>query len=96
VRKELIFDQLQDFTLICSGLLGHFRTGSDHGARGMNPKQKFTKSQKMAVVCTGEREMATEVKGSLEFGLSSLFIATGVNWALMFHNASPEYTCCIG
>jgi hypothetical protein len=96
VRKELILDQIQDFALIYGGLLEHFRTGSDHGARGRNTKRRFTESQKMAAVCTMEREMAVEVKGSLGFGLSPLFIVARANWALMFHNMSLEYTGCIG
>jgi hypothetical protein len=40
--------------------------------------------------------MVEEVNGSLGFGLIPLFIVAGANWALTFHNASPEYTCCIG
>jgi hypothetical protein len=51
VRKELILDQLQDFALIYSGLLEHFRTGSNHGARGRNPKWRFSESQEMVAVC---------------------------------------------
>jgi hypothetical protein len=96
VRKELILDRLPDFTLICSGLLEHFWTGSGHGVRGRNLKQRFTESEEMVVVCASEREMAVEVKGSLGFGQSPLFIVAGSNWGLMFHNASPEYRGCIG
>jgi hypothetical protein len=43
-----------------------------------------------------EREMAAEVKGSLGFGLSPLFIGAGVNWTLMFHSTLLEITGCIG
>jgi hypothetical protein len=50
----------------------------------------------MAAVCAMEREMAVEVKGSLGFGLTPLFIAALVNWALTFHGALPEITYCIG
>jgi hypothetical protein len=96
VRKELILDQLQDFTIICSGLLKHFWNGSGHGARGRNPKRRFTESQEMVAVCTSKREMVVEVKHSLGFGLSPLFIVVGANLALTFHSASPEYTGCIG
>jgi hypothetical protein len=96
VRKDLILDQLQDFALICRGLLEHFWMGSGHGARGRNPKCRFTKSQEVVVVCMSKRETTTEVKGSLGFGLSPLFIVVGVNWALTFHSVSPEYTGCIG
>jgi hypothetical protein len=96
VRKELILDQLQDYALIYSGLLEQFQMGSSHCAKGRNPKRRFTKSQEMMVVCMREREIVVEVKGSLGFGLSPLFIEAGANWELMFHCVSLEYTGCIG
>jgi hypothetical protein len=61
-RKEVILDQLEDFTLICSGFLEHFWMGSGHGARGGNPKPRFTESQEMVAVSMRRREMAMEVK----------------------------------
>jgi hypothetical protein len=85
----MIMDQLQDFTLICSGFLEHFWMGSGHGARGRNPKRRCTKLQEMAVICARRREMVVEIKGGLWFDLSPLFIAVGVIWALMVCNASP-------
>jgi hypothetical protein len=74
VRKEMIPDQLQDFALISSRFLEHFRTGSGHGARGKNPKQRFTESQEMALVCMRRIEMAVEGKGALGFGLNHHFM----------------------
>jgi hypothetical protein len=53
--------------------------GSGHGARGRNPKQRFTELQEMEAVCTRRREMAAEVKRGLGFGLSPLFIMAEAN-----------------
>jgi hypothetical protein len=68
--KEMILDQLPDFSLIYSGFLEHFWMGSDHGARGKNPKWRFTGLQEMELVCVRQTEMVMEVKGALGFGLS--------------------------
>jgi hypothetical protein len=67
---------------------------SDHGARGKNPKQRFTKSQEMALVCTRRIEMAAEVKGALGFGLSHRYVAARAIWACMVHSTSPEIIEC--
>jgi hypothetical protein len=54
--------------------------------RGKNPKQRFTESQEMALICTRWTEMAAEVKGALGFSLSHRFIAARVIWAVVtFH-----------
>jgi hypothetical protein len=66
--------------------------GSGHGVRGMNPKQRFTKSQEMTLVCV-RIEMA-EVKGALGFGLSHHYIAAGAIWVVMVHSTSPEIIEC--
>jgi hypothetical protein len=71
----MILDQLQDFTLIYNGFLEHFQKGSGLGARGRNPKRRFTELQEMVVVCMRRREMAAGVNGALGFGLSPHFIA---------------------
>jgi hypothetical protein len=94
VRKEMIPDQLLDFILICSEFLEHFWMRNSHGARGKNPKQRFIKSQEMALVCVKRTKMAVEVKGALEFGLSHRYIVAGVIWAVTVHNTSPEITEC--
>jgi hypothetical protein len=41
--------------------------GSNHGARGKNPKRRFTESQEMALVCARRTEMAAKVKRALGF-----------------------------
>jgi hypothetical protein len=48
-------------------ILEHFRTGSNHGVRGKNPKRRFTESQEMGLVCARRTEMVAEVKGALGF-----------------------------
>jgi hypothetical protein len=90
----MILDQLPDFALICSGFLEHFRTGRDHGARGKNPKQRFTESQEMGLVCATRKEIAMDVKGALGFGPSHHYVAAGAIWACTVHNMSPEITEC--
>jgi hypothetical protein len=50
--------------------------GSSHGARGKNPKQRFTELQEMALVSVRKTEMAAKVKGALGFHKKSpLYIA---------------------
>jgi hypothetical protein len=51
------------------------------GVRGKNPKRWFTKSQEMALVCARRTETAVEVKGTLEFDLTPVFIIAGAIWA---------------
>jgi hypothetical protein len=75
-------------------IYGIFQAQKDHGARGRNLKHRFTESQEMAVVCARRREMASEVKGALGFGLTPLFIAAGAIWVVTIHSASPEITRC--
>jgi hypothetical protein len=58
----MILDHLPDFALICSGFLEHFRMGRGHGARGKNPKRRFTESQEIVLVCVRRTKMAAEVK----------------------------------
>jgi hypothetical protein len=90
----MILDQLPDFSLIYSGFLEHFFTGSDHGARGKNPKWRFTGLQEMELVCVRQTEMVMEVKGALGFRLSHCYVAVGAIWACTVHNTSPEITEC--
>jgi hypothetical protein len=54
----MITNQLLGFALIYSGFLKHFWMGSGHGTKGKNPKQRFTKSQEMALVGVRRIEMA--------------------------------------
>jgi hypothetical protein len=68
--------------------------GSDHGAREKNPKQRFTGSQEMALVCVRRTKMEAEVKGALVFVLSHRYVATVAIWACTIHNTSPKITEC--
>jgi hypothetical protein len=68
--------------------------GSGHGARGKNPKRRFTESQEMALVCARRTEMAPEGKGALGFTLTHHFIAAGAFWAITVHNTSSKIAEC--
>jgi hypothetical protein len=93
-KKQMILDQLPDFTLISGGFFEHFQMGSGHGARGKNPKWRFTKLQETALVCVRRTEVAVEVKGALGFSLTHGYVAAGVIWACMFHSTLPEIIEC--
>jgi hypothetical protein len=79
---------------ISSPLAGHHQStsqsGSGHGARGKNPKQRFTESQEMGLVCARRTEMAMKVKGTLGFDLSHHYVAAEAIWACTVHSTSPE------
>jgi hypothetical protein len=88
----MISDQLPDFGLICIGFLEHFWVGSRNGARGKNPKQRFTELQEVALVSARRTEMSMEVKGPLGFYKSHRYIPTRAIWVSMVHITSLEIT----
>jgi hypothetical protein len=88
----MILHQLLDLALIYNRFLEHFWAGSSRGARGKNPKRRFTESQEMELVCVRRTEMVADVKGALGFGISHHYVAARVFWACMTHITSPEIT----
>jgi hypothetical protein len=51
------------------------------GVRGKNPKRWFTKLQEIASMCVRRTGIAAEVKETLGFDLTPIFIEAGAIWA---------------
>jgi hypothetical protein len=84
IRKKVIFDQLEDFALICGGFLEYPLVGGDHDGREKNPRWRDSRTHERRNV-REEEESGDGDENDLGFDLSHLFITMVANGALTVH-----------